>query len=129
MTEEMTSSQVCMWFNTTTLHLVTEIARLFPKSTIANNIQEIKNMMRTKESKLIELFVINVLPEKEYIDSGNEDYFLGKTDKKNKSNKQLFEMKEIWMKLSKDNKKMMISYMKFMCEYAQRYFMIHYGTV
>ncbi|AYV78776.1 MAG: hypothetical protein Edafosvirus32_7 [Edafosvirus sp.] len=128
----MKEDELCMWFNGTTLELADEMTKLFPKSLISTNLKDLKNLIKMYPKKLIELFVIYVLPDKEEIDNENEKYFLENSFNKhikddNNLIKQMFQFKTIWKQLDDENKKTVISYMKFLCEYAQQYFMLIYS--
>lgn len=116
-------------FNKNLLELVTQLAVIVPDSEIAKNVSNMKFAMSSSPKKIIELFVINVLKYKPQIDEGDENFFLNKDyddiaqmDKDN--TRRIFEFKDIWKKLTPENKQTVIQYMQCLCAHAQTYFMM-----
>ena len=125
-------------FNNTLLDLINNIAYVCPDTIIGNNSNYIQSLLKNSENKtkFIEAFVARVLVYKPQIDAGDESFFLNKSydeDIKdvNSSNMDLsskvFEFKNIWKELNKENKDYIIQYMQLLCLLAQQYFMIVYG--
>jgi hypothetical protein len=116
-------------FNENVLKLATQLSKIVPESLIAKNLSNLGLVIRTTPKKAIEVFVLYVLEHKSKIDAGDETYFLN-NDYENitsidKDNTQrMFEFKDVWGKLSDENKQLVIQYMQFLCDIAQQYFLI-----
>lgn len=121
-------------FNSTLTDLIDNIASVCPDNIISDNRTIIKKMLSRQDTrtKVIDTFVAKVLIYKPKIDEGNEEFFLGKSydddlqdvqDGTNLSGK-IFEFKNIWKKLSIDNKSFVIQYMQLLCILAQNYFLL-----
>ena len=117
-------------FNEKLLVLVEGIARATNKKFILNNIGFLKRIINIDKKKPIDFFVIYLLPHKEEIDAGNEDFFLTYEFKSKEVNskimKNIFEFKNIWSTLTKDNKETVINYMRYLCSISQAYFIQNY---
>lgn len=118
-------------FNSTCLDLAEQLSIVCPNSTISNNIGTVRSVIKTHPKKIIELFIIYVLPDKDRIDSGDNDYFLNKTydnvaKEKNIPIQKFFEFKNIWFSLSPENQQLVIQYMQCLCYYSQDYFITNH---
>jgi hypothetical protein len=118
-------------FNSTILDLAEQLSIVCPNSIISNNAGNFKMIVSACPKKIIELFIIYVLPDKDKIDKGDNDYFLNKTyDDVAKENsvslQKFFEFKGIWKELSAENQKLVIQYMQCLCYYSQDYFITNY---
>lgn len=118
-------------FNMTLLDLVNNIADICPESLIGNNIKSIRetfNKVENKES-FIGVFITKILKYKDRIDKGDEDFFLNITfdDVSNGNNRdtliEIFKFKNIWKKLTRNNKDIIIEYLKILCALAEQYFL------
>jgi hypothetical protein len=122
----MSKIQLINEFNEVFLELSCQLAGLFPNSIISNNLQNLKHVIGISKEKLMESFVIYVLPYKQQIDSGNQDFFINKSfdDLVNNSNDLIYvtELKKIWHLLDNTNKQVVQEYMKLLCSYALKYF-------
>lgn len=116
-------------FNSTLLDFATKISVLFPCSVIGANINIIRPMLTTKDEntkhKIIHIFILKVLPYKQQIDSGDEQFFLNKsfnedTNDNNMLN-NIFEIKKLWKQLNNENKENVKRYMQLLCEISQEY--------
>lgn len=119
-------------FNDIIKVLAKKIANECPNSLIANNLGHLNSIVKQYPNKLVELFIIYVLPDREKIEEGNDEYFLNKTyDNISSGNnvivKQIFEFKNIWSKLSYNTKNECIDYLKILCMYASEYFLEKYN--
>lgn len=131
------SDQTVDDFNNLLLMLLKNIASVCPDSIIGRNIKDIdktfKSALPVNKSKFMDIFIAKVLQYKPQIDSGNEDFFLKKKsyddDLKDISDGQeswadtVFEFKTVWTQLKRENKDLVIQYMKILCELAQNYFL------
>jgi hypothetical protein len=122
-------------FNCTLLDLADNIAYVCPYSIIGNNIKDIHKTVRRleKKNKLIEIFIVKILPYKDKIDEGDDAFFLGKSfnkdlDGDNSMINKVFEFKNIWTILKIENKTLLIQYMQLLCMLAQKYFVAIYGA-
>lgn len=113
-------------FNNTACDLCDNIALACPTSLIGRNIKEVKKALQSKmnKNKFIDMFVLNVLVHKNEIMAGNDSFFLKKSydneiDKQYSSS--IFEFKDIWVKLSPQNKNVIIQYMQILCMLAEEY--------
>lgn len=118
-------------FNDIIKILANKISLECPNSIIANNIGHLNTIIKQYPTKILELFIIHVLPDQEKIELGNDDYFLNKTyDNVSGGNnaivKQIFEYKNIWTKLSRQTKNDCIEYLKILCLYSSQYFLEKY---
>lgn len=115
-------------FNKTLLSLASQISVICPQNIVSSNVSTIDTIINRFPEKVIEQFIIYVLPDKDKIDNGDENYFLNKDYSKVIKDKKkgdlindIFQFKEIWKELSNNNKKMVINYMKCLCYFAQVY--------
>ncbi len=119
-------------FNNTLLDLAEQLSLVCPNTVVSNNISSLRMLTNNFPNKIIELFIIYILPDKERIDAGEKEYFLNKSydniieDSDNV--KKFFEFKDIWYKLSNDNQQLVTQYMQCLCYYAQEHFMEKYGN-
>ena len=119
-------------FNNTVCGLAEQLSIVCPNSVISNNINNLKMIIKSYPDKIIGLFIMYVLPDKEKIDSGDNDYFLKKSyDNVAKENEvsiqKFFEFKNVWYELSHENQELVKQYMQCLCYYSQEYFMEKYG--
>lgn len=119
-------SQYIEDFNNTAVDLCRNIALISPTSLIGRNVDDVCKALKNKtnKNKFIDMFVLHVLEDKDEIMKGNETYFLNKTYKEfeNEHMKSIFEFKDIWTKLSRDQKSIIIQYMQILCMLADAYF-------
>jgi hypothetical protein len=113
-------------FNTIALEFMSQISMIAPSSFIANNNDIFIRIIKQEPKKVIELFVMYVLKYKQQIDSGDENFFINNsfaTEIGDNSDiiGKVFEFKNIWSKLSKQNKNIVQQYMQCLCEYAFQY--------
>lgn len=118
-------------FNKTLLDLSEQLSLVCPNTVISNNLMNLRMVINNFPSKILELFIIHVLPDKDRIDDGDKNYFLNKSyddalDNDADATKKFFEFKDIWYKLSDENQQLVIQYMQCLCYYAQEYFMEKY---
>ena len=68
-------------FNDTLVDLAMNLADICPNSLVGNNINYIKREIKNPENreKFIGVFIIKVLPYKENIDKGDENFFMNKS--------------------------------------------------
>lgn len=119
-------------FNKTLLDLSEQLSLICPNTVVSNNLGNLRMVMNNFPSKILELFIIHVLPDKDRIDASDKDYFLNKSyddalDNDKNATKKFFEFKDIWYKLSNENQTLVVQYMQCLCYYAQEYFMEKYG--
>jgi len=119
-------------FNKTLLDLSEQLSLICPNTIISNNLSNLRMVINNFPNKIIELFIIHVLPDKDRIDASDKDYFLNKSytdalDNDTNATKKFFEFKDIWFKLSNENQNLVIQYMQCLCYYAQEYFMEKFG--
>ena len=119
-------------FNKTLLDLTEQLALICPNTVVSNNLGNLRMILNNFPNKIIEIFIIHALPDKDKIDAGDKDYFLGKSyndalDNDQQTTKKFFEFKDIWYKLSDENQNLVVQYMQCLCYYAQEYFMEKYG--
>lgn len=118
-------------FNSTVIELADQLSIVCPGSLISNNIGNLKMIIRSHPTKVIELFIIYVLPDKDKIDEGNNDFFLNKSyedvvEKTEIPVGNIFEFKNIWYKLKYENQELVKQYMQLLCYHAQEYFLEKY---
>ena len=104
-------------FNSTLIDFADQLSLVCPNSIISNNIDTIKSILKSHPKKIIELFIIYVLPDKEKIDIADHDYFLKKSyeDAAKDSGvpiQKVFEFKSIWIELTPENQNFVIQYMQ-----------------
>ncbi len=129
----MNNNNIFNDFNSLLLRLITNIKNICPRSIVGRNYSMIKyTITNIKDNeRFIGLFVTNVLKYKEFIDNENEQFFTEKSYEgdvnKNKNKNvmdQIFQLKDVWGILSKENKKIIFTYMQILCNMAQEYFNI-----
>lgn len=114
-------------FNQLSLTLSTFLANVAPNSTFMKIRGPIESLVNQNSNKIIDMFVLKALKYEEHIMSGNDDFFMGKNydddlDKDNNKIIKVFEFKSIWGILNDQNKDIIKSYMKILCEIARVYF-------
>jgi len=119
-------------FNNTLLDLCQQLSLICPNTVISNNLPNLRMVINNFPNKIIELFIIHVLCDKDKIDAGDKDYFLNKSYDDALGNdmdttKKFFEFKDIWLTLTLQNQNLVIQYMQCLCYYGQEYFMQKYG--
>lgn len=78
--------------------------------------------------KIIDIFVIHVLPHKDKIMSDDESYFLNNQEIDNKYKNEIhiiekiMEFKKLWLVITSDEKDVVKSYLKLLCIYTSNYF-------
>jgi hypothetical protein len=117
-------------FNNTLINLAIQLAEICPKSIISIYLNLIKKVVLNNPDKIIIEFIIHVLPHKDKIDAGNEDFFMNKSyEKEAKGDDEvidkIFKFKDIWKQLNTTNKNIVIQYMICLCYYAQLYLLKH----
>lgn len=124
-------NQTIDYFNDTLIDLATNIADICPNSIIGDNIKLIKGIIKdpSNKTKILDIFVLKVLPYKPQIDNGDEEFFLRKSFDDDVSDLgddslsgKVFEFKNIWKGLKEENKQIVIQYMQILCTLAQDYF-------
>jgi len=113
-------------FNDNLINLVSQLADICPNSLISKYLTIIKNVIKKNPEKIITAFIIHILPYKDKIDAGDENFFLNKSyEKEAKGDDEvidkIFKFKDIWKQLSNSNKSVVIQYMICLCYYAQLY--------
>ena len=116
-------------FNRNLMELVTQLSAIVPESSVAKSIPQIKFAMNSVPSKIIQLFVLNVLEFKPQIDNGDENFFLNKDysdieDMDADNTQRIFEFKDIWVKLTPENKQTVIQYMQCLAAHAEQYYLM-----
>ena len=72
-------SNVVNDFNKTLLDLAEQISLVCPNSILSNNLTNIRMIINNFPNKIIDVFCVYVLIDKDRIDSGDKDYFLNKS--------------------------------------------------
>jgi len=119
-------------FNKTLSSLSNQLSVICPGSFISESATTIDTIMKKFPEKIIGEFIVHVLPDKNMIDEGNEEFFLKKDYSKEIPGKEnllndVFQLKEIWNRLTPSNKKTIFGYMKCLCYYAQLYLINRVG--
>ena len=121
-------NEILSEFNKTIYDLAEQISITCPNSIIAHHKNDVKNIIQTHPTKIMEMFIFYVLPDKDKIDEGDENYFINKSYSDIVSDElpfqKVFEIKNIWFDLTTDNQNSVIQYMQCLCYHAQEYFMI-----
>lgn len=139
-------------FNESVESLIVQFAELYPKSTLGKNLNLILNLtaedsinkipdedgdlIPSRPNKImIEQFILNVLEYKDKIDNKDESFFL-EADHSHKINEKISEhkgnkdkvfdlideFKNVWYKLSDDNKEIVFMTLSYLCDLALNYF-------
>ncbi len=131
----MSETEIINDFNSTLQDLVTNLAYICPDSIIAQYESDaIKYINNPKyHNSFIDNFVAHVLQYKTQIMEGNDDFFLGKKYEEYASHdasymNEIFKFKDIWTKISKNNKEIIIQYMQILCQLAEDYFILRFGS-
>lgn len=131
----MSETEIINDFNSTLKDLVTNLAYICPDSIIAQYENDaIKYINNPKYyNSFIDNFVAHVLQYKPQIMEGNDDFFLGKTYEEFNSHdssymNEIFKFKDIWTRISKNNKEIIIQYMQILCQLAEDYFILRFGS-
>jgi len=113
-------------FNDTLISLAGQLADICPNSLISKYLTIINKVIKSNPEKIMTAFIIHILPYKDKIDAGDEDFFLNKSYEKEAKGddeviNKIFKFKDIWKQLTDDNKNIVIQYMMCLCYYAQLY--------
>jgi len=118
-------------FNNLALDLLINIADVCPNSIVGTNLSSIKSLFRSKtnKDKIITVFIEKILIYKDKIKNGEEDFFLNKSydndlDNDTSLTSKVFEFKNIWTELNPENKQIVISFMSYLCDLAEEYFIL-----
>ena len=103
-----------------------------PDSIISNYKKEIIGLINNSPTKIIEIFIIYVLPHKAEIDSGKDEYFLDDSFKEksgidNGYIGKIFEFRDIWKSLTDNNKEVVRVMIQGLSNLAQQYFSFKYS--
>jgi hypothetical protein len=116
-------------FNDVAFQLGLQVRQIAPESILATYFTHFENLVLEKSSKIIDTFVINVLPFKQKIMDGDDNFFLGQDyNELHQSNQdamsKIFEFKNIWLTLEEDSKNSIKMYMQILAELATQYFLL-----
>ena len=111
-------------FNNMACDLCENIATICPNSVVGRNKRDIIKAIKSSNTKIIDIFVLNVLEHKEEIFKGNDSYFLNRKydEVESEHMNHIFEFKDYWKKISKQDRDVIIDYMKILCLLAQNYY-------
>lgn len=117
-------------FNDYMIASIEQVSYVCPNSIISNNKDFMKSYIKKSPDKIIDLFVLYVLKDKEKIDRGDDEYFLREQryedviggDKSLLS--KFFEFKDIWLGLTESNKHAVRTMMQTLSNIALQYFII-----
>jgi hypothetical protein len=119
-------------FNSTMTQLVNNVASICDASIIAKYRPEILSNLAAYPDKMMVQFVIHVLPDKDKIDSGNDDFFMKKrydgsdaVDGSKQSMLRALEFKDVWKSLVPENRTMIIDFMRVLCYYSEQYKLLY----
>lgn len=128
----MSIQEITQEFNATFIDMITQISEKISDDTIDSTIcSTLKIIINNHPQKIIEIFIIHVLPHKNKIESGDENYFLvdDTIDNKYRDDKLIIDkiltFKKLWIKLNENDKKIIIKYLTILCYYATHYFTIY----
>lgn len=134
-------------FIETLMDLASNISILAPGTIISDNITRIndfmKNLKEEDKKKVMEIFVTNVYSNyKKIIYDRNDTFFLNRpkselvdTITNNVGDKingyesyidKIFDLKDVWVKLSKENQNVIFDYLIILCELSESYIEIEY---
>lgn len=126
---QMDVNELVTDFNSVLKDFAYNFSDVCPDSMIGRNIKSIERAIDNpaNRTKFIDTFVTKVLIYKDQIDRGEEDFFLGKSydqdlDNDSSLTSKVFEFKQIWKTLKKENKDLVIMYMKGLCDLANAYY-------
>jgi hypothetical protein len=113
-------------FNSTLIELAQQLAIVCPRSFIAMNISTMEDLIKRYPTKIISLFVLKVLKYRKKVEEGDEEFFLNanfsdEADGDDAILKKVFEFKNIWRQLSKDNREIVRQYVIQLFDYAYEY--------
>jgi hypothetical protein len=114
-------------FNEESINFANQLTEVCPDSIISGNVGYLQQLIKKNPKYIIDQFTLYVLKYKKQIDSEDNDFFLknefakDSSDKKNVIGK-MFELKDIWTKLSNDNKKGIFTIMQILCYYSEQYY-------
>jgi|SaaInlStandDraft_4_1057021.scaffolds.fasta_scaffold01023_6 hypothetical protein len=125
------TQEIVTSFNDLFCDLLRNIAKIDPESLVGKHLVKILTTVRDDPIKVIEIFVIHILPYKDEIDEGNDKFFIsqrydGKGEIKADVMVESLEFKKLWGKLVPANKQIIIQYMKILAQYTQQYFVMCY---
>tara|TARA_Y100000780_G_scaffold153585_1_gene138340 strand:- start:8504 stop:8893 length:390 start_codon:yes stop_codon:yes gene_type:complete len=126
-----TVEEITLEFNSSLLEYIRNMAKLFPGSTLSNNLDLLEKMISKYPNKFIDQFVLYVLKYKDRIDASDEDFLLNHNFEeelkgKNSVVQYVFEAKSIWEQLNDDNKQGTFLTLQVLCYYTQEYFLKKY---
>ena len=116
-------------FNDILIQFVQTLNKIHPKDNFEGQFSQLNNIINICPTKLIELFIIRFLPDKDKLLSNDDAFFLNKytNDSPEISNKKesnisfINEIKQIWITLEDDHKTLIRLYLKILCEHSENY--------
>lgn len=131
----MSIQEITQEFNATFIDMITQISEKISDDTIDSTIcSALKIIINNHPHKIIGIFIVHVLPHKEKIELGDENYFLNEDAVDNKYRddesviNKILTFKKLWTKLNENDKKSIIKYLTVLCYYANHYFIIYDKT-
>lgn len=112
-------------FNKIILDFIGELKKIFPNETKFAIYEKVcDKQLQKNKIFLIDSFILHILPHKEQIDAGDDEYFMSKDmdGVDDKTVKHLLNFKDLWTKLSDSNRVCVKEYMKILCEISAEYF-------
>lgn len=90
------------------------------------------NLNKTNATKCIEQFILYGLPQKEYINASNEEYFLKKNYDDDLENDEYsmmkaLKIKDMWKTFEENTKKCIFEYLQVLVYYSEEYFKMKYN--
>lgn len=129
----MSIQEITQEFNATFIDMITQISEKISDDTIDSTIcSALKVIIKNHPEKIIGIYIVHVLPHKDKIESGDENYFLN--DNSNIDNtykddgpviEKILTFKKLWVKLNENDKKIIIKYLTVLSYYATHYFNIY----
>jgi hypothetical protein len=128
-----TIEELSKTFNTTLMDYIKNMAKLFPDSTLSNNLDLLQGLIDRNQYKFIDQFVLYVLAYKDKIDNNDEDFLLNhdfKEELKGKSSivEYIFEAKNIWGSLNKNQQDGTFLTLQVLCYLSQQYVLAKYDN-
>lgn len=125
----MSLTEIVTEFNKTFLTFIGQMAEIKNQNIIVpDTYSHAETIIMQDNFKIIDIFVIHVLPHKDKIMSDDESYFLNNQEIDNKYKNEIhiiekiMEFKKLWLVITSDEKDVVKSYLKLLCIYTSNYF-------
>ena len=121
----MSMEEVITEFNTTFLDMLQQLSSICPIDIPISHYNFVKNVINTTKNKIMDMYVLYVFPHRDKIEEGKDEFFLEENFIEDDTIlKKVLTYKNIWKKLTEQNKQIIIQFLTVLNIYASSYLKI-----